>query len=302
MGPIGLIDGKIIGLDEKVIEIEDRGYQFGDGVYEVTRVYNHRPFALNLHFERLRRSLSELRISSPYTFEELAKFHDLLIQTSGIGEGSVYLQITRGVSPRAHVFPEHVVSRLTMTIQPVTPKNELRAAGAAGIFVPDERWLRCDIKSINLLPNVLAKQQATEAGAFEAIQVRDGWVTEGSMTNFFVVKDGLLRTHPANHLILRGISRRLILERLAPQLGLRVAEEPFGVAFAKSADEAFVTATVTEVMPMVSLDGARIGNGKPGPVARRLIEALHALVAEECGVTRSQQQAASVKQQANRNS
>ena len=190
MRPIGLIDGKIIGLSEKVVELEDRGYQFGDGAYEVTRVYNSRPFALSLHLERLRRSLNELKIPLPYTFEELAKFHTLLIETSGIGEASVYLQITRGVAPRAHVFPDHAVPRLTMTIQPVTPNDVLRASGARGIFVPDERWLRCDIKSLNLLANVLAKQRATEAGAFEAIQVRDGWVTEGCVSNFFAVKDG----------------------------------------------------------------------------------------------------------------
>jgi D-alanine transaminase len=297
MGPIGLIDGKIIDLGEKVLEIEDRGYQFGDGVYEVTRVYNRRPFALNWHFERLHRSLCELRIPNPYTFEELTKFHDQLIETSGIGEASVYLQITRGVAPRAHIFPDQVVPRLTMTIQPVKPTDDLRASGATGIFVPDERWLRCDIKSINLLPNVLAKQRATEAGAYEAIQVRDGWVTEGSTTNFFVVKDGVLHTHPANHLILRGISRRVLVERIAPRLGLKVVEEPFHVAFAKGADEAFLSATVTEIMPMVSLDGVRIANGKPGPVARRLIEAFHALIAEECGV-KNQLQAASLKRQA----
>jgi D-alanine transaminase len=283
MGSIGLIDGKIIGLGEKVLEIQDRGYQFGDGVYEATRVYNRRPFALDLHLERLRRSLGELRIPAPYPFEELAKFHDLLIETSGIGEGSVYLQITRGVAPRAHVFPDHAAPRLTMTIQPVTPNYDLRASGAKAIFVPDERWLRCDIKSINLLANVLAKQRATEAGAFEAIQVRDGRVTEGSLSNFFVVKDGVLRTHPTNHLILRGISRTVILERLVPKLNLTVVEEPFDVAFAKNADEAFVTATVTEIMPIISLDGTRVGSGKPGPIARRLMEALNALIIEECG-------------------
>ena len=282
MRPIGLIDGKIIGLSEKVVELEDRGYQFGDGAYEVTRVYNGRPFALPLHLERLRRSLNELKIPLPYTFEELAKFHTLLIETSGIGEASVYLQITRGVAPRAHVFPEHAVPRLTMTIQPVTPNDALRASGARGIFVPDERWLRCDIKSLNLLANVLAKQRATEAGAFEAIQVRDAWVTEGCVSNFFAVKDGVLRTHPANHLILRGISRTIILERLAPELGLRVVEEPFDVSFAKNADETFVTATVTEIMPIIALDGTPVGSGKPGPVACRLIEALAALVSEEC--------------------
>jgi D-alanine transaminase len=297
MEPIGLVDGKIIKLGEKVIEIEDRGYQFGDGVYEVTRVYNRRPFALKLHVDRLYRSLRELGIPITYSFDELARFHDLLVERSGIGEGYIYLQITRGVAPRGHAFPEHPTPRLMMMIQPVTPDYALRDRGASGIFVPDERWLRCDIKSINLLANVLAKQRAKEAGVFEAVLVRprdpfatrglneslDGIVTEGAMSNFFVVKDGAMWTHPANHLILKGISRTVILEQLAPKLGIPVVEKPFDVAFAKSADEAFVAVTVVEVMPLVTLDGAPVGNGKVGPVTRRLIEAFAALVAKECG-------------------
>jgi D-alanine transaminase len=192
-----------------------------------------------------------------------------------------------------------------MMIQAVKPDYALRDSGASGIFVPDERWLRCDIKSLNLLANVLAKQRAKEAGVFEAVLVRqrepfaapgvaqpggapflkeplDGLVTEGAMSNFFAVKEGALWTHPANHLILRGISRTVILEQLAPKLGVPVVEKPFDVAFAKSADEAFVAVTVVEIMPLVLLDGAPVGNGKVGPVTRRLIEAFTKLVAREC--------------------
>ena len=297
MEAIGLVDGKVIKLNEKVIEIEDRGYQFGDGVYEVTRVYNRCPFALKLHIDRLYRSLREVGIPITYGGEELARLHDLLIEKSGIGEGYIYLQITRGVAPRGHAFPDHPVPRLMMIIQTVTADHVSRDRGATGIFVPDERWLRCDIKSINLLANVMAKQRSKEAGVFEAVLARrkdphaaqasnvslGDIVTEGAMSNFFVVKDGALWTHPANHLILKGISRTVILEQLAPKLGIPVVEKPYDVGFAKDADEAFVAVTVVEIMPLVVLDGAPVGNGKVGPVTRRLIEAFTVLVAKECG-------------------
>ncbi|MGA2991352.1 MAG: aminotransferase class IV [Candidatus Korobacteraceae bacterium] len=246
-----------------------------------------------------------MRIPITYSFEELARFHDLLIEKSGIGEGTVYLQITRGVAPRGHAFPDGAVPRLTMSIQPFTPDYALRDSGAAAIFVPDERWLRCDIKSINLLGNLLARQRAREAGVFEAVLVRskelfaargtaqpgsaafpgslDGVVTEGSSTNFFAVKDGKLHTHPANHLILRGVSRTIILDQLAPKLGIAAVEKPFDVAFAKSADEAFASLTTVNVMPLVRLDGAPVGSGKVGPLTRRMMEAFSALVTSECG-------------------
>lgn len=283
MGPIGLIDGQIIDLNENVINLEDRGYQFGDGVYEVTRVYNGRCFAFQLHMDRLFRSLRELRIPATYTVDELAEFHQRLIEESGIKEAGIYLQITRGVAPRAHGFPDSVVPKLTMSIRPANPNSALRESGATGIFVPDVRWLRCDIKSINLLGNLLAKQQAKDAGVFEGIQVRDGIVTEGSSSNFFVVKDGVLWTHPLSNLILRGITRTVIVERLVQQLGLTLVEKAFDVAFVKKAEEAFVTGTTTEIMPFIQLDGAPVGDGKVGPVARKLHQALMEAVARECG-------------------
>jgi D-alanine transaminase len=294
---IGLIDGKIIALREKVIEIEDRGYQFGDGVYEVTMIYNRRPFALKLHMDRLFRSLRELKIPITYSFEELARFHGLLIEKSGLSEATVYLQITRGVAPRSHTFPKSVTPRLTMSIQPFTAHRDQSESGAATIFVPDERWLRCDIKSINLLGNLLARERATAAGVIEAVMVRprdlfaspgtqllDGIVTEGTHTNFFAVKDGRLHTHPANHLILRGISRTIVLDQLAPSLGIPAVEEPFDVAFAKSADEAFAAGSTVEITPFISFDGAPVGNGKVGPITRRLMDAFDALIAKECGI------------------
>lgn len=283
MGPVALLNGKIIDINEKIIQLEDRGHQFGDGVYEVTRVYSGRPFALKPHMDRLFRSLRELRIPATYTFEELADFHQALIQESGYTDAAIYLQITRGVAPRTHAFPDASVPCLTMTIRPTKTNIELQRSGAKAVYAPDERWLRCDIKSINLLGNILAKQRSKEAGAFEAVQVRDGIVTEGSSSNFFIVKDGVLWTHPVSNLILRGITRTILLEQLAPKLGLTAIEKQFDQAFAQKADEAFLTGTNTEIMPLVRIDNNQVGDGKPGPVTQRIIDAYNAIVIKECG-------------------
>jgi len=282
MRPLGLVDGKLIDLNENVIPMEDRGYQFGDGVYEVTRVYNGKCFALKRHMDRLYRSLREIRIPAKYTFEELAGFHQLLINETGIKEGGVYLQITRGVAPRIHNFPETVVPRLTMSLRPVTRNADNFEKGVKVMFIPDERWLRCDIKSINLLPNILGKQKAKEAGCYEAVMIRDGNVTEGTSSNFMVVKNGTLWTHPLGNLILGGVTRAIIHEILAPKLGIPIVEKPFSPEFAMTADEAFLSGTTTEVMPVVAIDGTPIGEGKPGPITRQLLAAYTALVDEEC--------------------
>lgn len=283
MKPIGLLDGKIIDLNDNIVSMEDRGHQFGDGVYEVTRVYNGRSFALKLHIDRLYRSLRELSIPAVYTYEELAAFHDQLIKESGIMDAAIYLQITRGVSPRAHGFPDNVVPRLTMSIRPASAapdKNKLE--GAKGLFIPDERWLRCDIKSLNLLGNVMGKQKAKEAGCFEGIQVRDGIVTEGTSSNFFVIKDGVAWTHPLSNLILTGVTRTLILEKMAPELGLVVVEKKFDEAFVRSAEEAFISGTNSEIVPIVTISGQPIGNGSVGPITRKIQEAYWAMIDKEC--------------------
>ncbi len=249
MKALGLFDGKIIDLNENILPMEDRGHQFGDGVYEVTRVYNGRCFSLEAHMERLYRSLRELRIPATYSFEELAGFHELLIKESGILEGAVYLQITRGVSPRAHGFPEQVIPRLTMSIRPTSALTALKADGAKVALIPDERWLRCDIKSINLLGNIMGKQKAKESGCFEGVMIRDGNITEGTSSNFFVIKDGVLWTHPV---------------------------------FLKTVEEAFVCGTNTEIVPVVSIDGAPVGNGTVGPICRQIQEAYDRLIDKQC--------------------
>jgi D-alanine transaminase len=284
MRELGLVNGRLVDMNENVVKMEDRGHQFGDGVYEVTKVYNGKCFALRPHLDRLYQSLRAIRIPATYTFEELVQFHEALIKESGITEGAIYLQITRGAAPRVHPFPEQVVPCLTMSIRPSGPvKQELRDNGVKIILIPDERWLRCDIKSLNLLSNVLGKQQAKEAGCYEAVMVRDGFVTEGTSSNFFVVKDGVIWTHPATNLILKGITRTILLERLAKELDLTILEKAFDVSFVKSASEAFLSGTSTEIMPVISIDGKLVNDGVVGPITRKLQAAYTQLIDEECG-------------------
>ncbi len=284
MKELGLINGRLIEINENVITMEDRGHQFGDGVYEVTKVYNGKCFALRPHLDRLYQSLRAIRIPATYTFEELVQFHEALIKESGIREGAIYLQITRGAAPRVHPFPEQVVPCLTMSIRPSGPINqELREKGVKIILIPDERWLRCDIKSLNLLSNVLGKQQAKEAGCYEAVMIRGEHVTEGTSSNFFVVKDGIIWTHPATNLILKGITRTIILERLAKELDLTILEKAFDVSFVQGASEAFLSGTSTEVMPVTSIDGKAVHDGTVGPITRKLQLAYTKLIDEECG-------------------
>ena len=234
--------------------------------------------------DRLYRSLRELRIPVTYTFAELAGFHDLLIKETGIEDGGIYLQITRGVAQRVHNFPDQVVPRLTMSLRPGGAGNvPLWESGAKIILIPDERWLRCDIKSLNLLGNVMGKQKAKEAGCYEAVMIRDGQITEGTSSNFFVVKDGALWTFPVSNLILKGVTRTFVIDDLGPALGLPVVEKAFDPAFLKGAHEAFLSGTSTEIMPIVSVDGVPVADGTVGPITRKLQAAYKALIAKQCG-------------------
>lgn len=284
MKALGLVNGELIDMNENVVPMEDRGHQFGDGVYEVVKVYNGRCFALLEHLDRLHFSLRALRIPVIYTVEELIEFHELLIEKSGITDGSIYMQITRGVAPRTHHFPDLVVPRLTMSIRPSGVRNnELWEKGVKVIMIPDERWLRCDIKSLNLLGNILGKQQAKEAGCYEGVMVRGEEVTEGTSSNFYVVKDDVIWTHPASNLILKGITRTIVIEKIAKQLGIPVLEKAFGVKFIKGAAETFLSGTSTEIMPVTRINGTLIGDGTVGPVTRKIQEAYSKLIDEECG-------------------
>lgn len=282
---IALINGEIVDINQPVITLQDRGYNFGDGVYEVTPFYNKKCFTLVPHLERLFASMKSLHIPAVYTMEELIEFHEKLIEASGLEQGYIYLQITRGEAPRAHPFPEQVVPCLTMHVHEINESviTLHQEQGVKCISHPDLRWLRCDIKSLNLLGAVLAKQKAKEAGAYEAILYRENDViTEGSSSNFMVVKDGILWTHPANNLVLNGITRRVILEKICPQLKLSFVEKAFNLDFIKTVDEAFVTASTIGATPVLRVDKVQIGDGEVGPVTKNIQEAFKSFIKLEC--------------------
>ncbi|KJS21380.1 MAG: hypothetical protein VR72_10760 [Clostridiaceae bacterium BRH_c20a] len=284
MEGLGLIDGKFVGLDEHVVPIEDRGHLFGDGVYEAVVVWGGKPFLVVEHIERMFNSASLIRMELPYTLEELVKFHLQLIEESSFEEALIYSQFTRGVAPRKHPFPLGVKPRLSMTIRPwVRLDSNLKTNGAKAVLLPDERWLKCNIKSLNLLGNVLAKQTATENGCFEAILHRDGYITEGSSSNVFAVKDNVIYTAPTSNKILSGITRGVIL-KLAQENNLLAKEEVFTTDFLLAADEVFLTGTTTEIMPIVSVNDHTIGDGKVGAISKILHEVYMNKIAKECNL------------------
>ncbi|MBS4195080.1 D-amino-acid transaminase [Lederbergia citri] len=265
-----ILNDKIIDRSEAAIDIEDRGYQFGDGVYEVIRVYDGVLFTGDEHLERFYSSADKIKITVPFQKEELLELMNQLIQVNDVHDGSIYMQLTRGASPRNHVFPSADTKPvLTAYTKEVARPVESLENGVAAMVADDIRWLRCDIKSLNLLPNLLAKQAATEQGCYEAILHRNGLVTEGSASNAYIVVDGKIKTHPATNLILNGITRQVVA-RLCKENNIPFSEEAFTLEELRNADEIFVTSTTSEVMPVVKLDEREIGNGKPGQVTRKL--------------------------------
>lgn len=274
MGRIAYVNGRFVRHADASVHVEDRGYQLADGVYEVWAVFGGRLADAEGHFARLERSLGELRIALPMSRAALTVVLHETIRRNKVREGLVYLQVTRGVAPRDHAFPVRPVRpSVVVTAKPVDmAAADARAAkGVSVITTPETRWARCDIKTIALTPNVLAKQAAREQGAAEAWFVDDlGLVTEGASSNAWIVDaDGVLRTRDLNANILRGITRKSLLGLIADE-GMAVAERPFSVEEAKAAREAFITAAGSLLLPVVSIDGAPIGDGRPGPVAKRL--------------------------------
>lgn len=260
------------------IDLEDRGYQFGDGIYEVIRVYNGRPFFIEGHMQRLERSARELKLKLPLTIQQLQEKIAELIAHARLKTGNVYLQVTRGAAPRNHPFPHSPRPVLTGYVIPGDRPYDMLTNGISAITAEDIRWLRCDIKSLNLLGSVLAKQKAAEHGCDEAILHRNETVTEGSSTNFFIVKDNTLMTHPANNLILHGITRATAIH-LAEKLNIKVDETPFQRKHIFDADEAFITGTTLEACPVTHVDDRPIGDGRPGDVTKRLQQAFDELIA-----------------------
>jgi D-alanine transaminase len=274
MSRIAYVNGRFTRHAEACVHIEDRGYQFADGVYEVWAVFGGRLADSQGHFERLARSLSELRIAMPLSRAALEIILRETIRRNHVRDGMVYLQVTRGVAPRDHPFPAGVIRpSLVVTAKSVDmAKSQARAGdGVKVITVPETRWARCDIKTIGLLPNVLAKQAAREAGATEAWFVDElGLVTEGASSNAWIVDaHGVLRTRDTQANILRGVTRKSVMA-LAANLGLTFEERAFTVDEAKQAREAFITGAGSLVLPVTRIDATVLGDGTPGPVAKRL--------------------------------
>ncbi|MBC1456715.1 D-amino-acid transaminase [Listeria newyorkensis] len=279
-----LVKNQLIERDEAKVDVEDRGYQFGDGVYEVIRMYNGQFFTYDEHIERLYASAAKIDLVIPYSKPELRALVDSLMEANNIGTGNVYLQITRGEqSPRNHVIPStppEVV--LTASASEVPRDTTLFENGRKAILEEDVRWLRCDIKSLNLLGNSIAKNKAHQAGAFEAILHRGENVTEGSAANAYMIKDGKLITHASNNLILEGITRQVIL-RVAEENGIPVVESGFTLTDLAAADEVFISSTTIEVTPIIEIDGKVVGDGKRGPITKKLHDAFTKEIMKQCG-------------------
>ena len=282
MQELTYFNGEFVEPGAKVISIDDRGYLFGDSVYEVVRVVKGRCFALSYHQDRLYRSMREMDIPVKMTPDDLTELHEILIEQSEIKEGYIYLQISRGVAPRRHAYdrsklePQMLMSIRTLNLDEVNKLGE----GVKAIALPDERWDKVDIKTTNLIPNILAQTKAEKKFAYTAILFRDGICTEGATSNVFAVKDGILYTHPADNHIVKGITRQMILTRVAPSLGITIIEKEFNRNFVDDADELFFTDTIGGVIPITKLDRNLVSGGKPGAITLRLREALEKLMEE----------------------
>ena len=270
MPDLAFVNGQFLPLADATVSIEDRGFQFGDGIYEVVRTYGGRPFELEAHLARLDRSAQALDLRQPYTVRQWTQYIHEAIQRAAFPEAKLYIQITRGVAPRDHGYDVNLLPTVVMTVREFHPLNpSVRAAGVEAITTEDIRWGRCDIKSVNLLANVLARQQAKQAQVFETILIKGGQVTEGAVSNVMVVRDGTLITAPEGPLILSGVTRAVVLQ-LAQQEGLHVKERYCSQADLYGAAEVLLTGTTVEVLGVVRIDGKLIGAGKPGPVTQRL--------------------------------
>lgn len=259
------LNGEYLPLDQAKVSVLDRGFLFGDGVYEVIPVYGGKPLRLAEHLRRLDQSLSGIRMVSPLSDAEWAEIFDRLIQ--GREDQYLYLQVTRGAAPkRDHAIPAEISPTVFVMRSLIAP---IPLDGIRAVTLDDIRWRYCHIKAITLLANVLLRQEAVDRGAAEAILVRDGWVTEGAASNIFLVKDGTLVTPPKSNELLPGITRDLVLE-LARENGIAAEERTFRLEELRAADEIWMTSSTREVLAVIELDGAPVGDGKPGPVWKRV--------------------------------
>ena len=266
------LNGRLVPIEEATVPVLDRGFIFGDGVYELVPVYSRVPFRLDEHLARLERSLSEARIRNPYSRAQWCGFIYALIDAQSFDDQGVYFQVTRGVAKRDHAFPPNAEPTVFMMSNPLvnSPPSQVEA-GAAAVSAQDNRWLRCDIKSISLIGNVLLRQLSAEADAAETILFRDGKLTEASASNVFIVKRGVIVSPPKSSLILPGITYDVVAE-LARRNDMPLEFRDITEAEVRSADEIWVTSSSKEVLAIVSLDGRKVGEGRPGPVFRRIYE------------------------------
>lgn len=270
MPDIAFLNGRFTSLDDAKVSIDDRGFQFGDGVYEVIRTYKGRPFQLEAHLSRLDQSARALDIRQPISHQEWSQHILEGIRRAAYPEVKVYIQVTRGVAPRDHAYAADISPTVVMTVREFHPlSRSVQASGVSAMTVEDVRWGRCDIKSINLLPNVLARQQAKRMQMFEAILVREGVVTEGAVTNVMVVRAGVIVTAPEGPRILSGVTRAVVIG-IARQSGLEVQERYVPRHELYNAEEVFLTGTTVEVLGVTQIDERIIGEGRPGVVTGRL--------------------------------
>lgn len=268
------LNGDYVPADEAKVSVDDRGFLFADGVYEVIRVYAGQAYELDEHLFRLRTGLKALRIEYN-DLDGLKEAAGRLLDENDVGaDGAIYIQVTRGAAPRKHAFPPAATEpTVYVSAKPYTPHPaRFWEDGVDAITAPDTRWSRCDIKSISLLPNILANEAAHAADTFEAILVRDGAITEGSHSNVWGVRDGRLLTYPSSNYILSGMTRARVFE-LAAGLGLEAVEEVIYLEDLYDMDEVFLSGTTTHIMPVVRIDGHEIVDGEPGPITSRLVKA-----------------------------
>jgi D-alanine transaminase len=271
-------NGSFIEKSEVCISPDDRGFLFGDGTYEVIRVYNQSIFRLADHLKRLSRSLREIRMTG-IDLDNLANILNTLVKknTGRAGDAAIYVQITRGIAARNHRFPATMHPTIYAAISETVINPELRKNGVKIILVPDQRWGRCDIKSISLLANVLAAEEAYRQNAYEAVFIRDGVITEGTRTNIAMIKNGTVRTHPLDYHILGGITRDVVLE-LCQELKIPVSEQPFHQDQLLDADEIFIMGTTTEICPVIQLNHLCIRYGEPGTMTRKIQKAFRKMI------------------------
>lgn len=264
------LNGDYVRLGDAKISVLDRGFIFGDGIYDVVPAYNGKPFRMDGHLARLERSLASINIKVDLKRNDWEQLVENLIQRSGLSDCMVYIQVSRGVAKRDHAFPKNVQPTVFCMVTPfVRPSAAVREQGYAAVSMPDIRWLRCEIKSVSLLGNVLAKQFAVDAGVDEVLQFRDGYLSEGASCNIWVVKDGVLMAPPRNNLILEGI-RYSLLEELAAAAGIPFDARPISQQEVDNADELMLSSATKEVLPITTYNGKPVGTGKPGKVYQAL--------------------------------